>query len=100
MNKLNDNQEIEERTAFFYQYYGQNVMYVGGKGFVKVGFGGWNVRHPDFFIELTPLDQITDEHAIEVAKILFGGHDYQAIDIRRETRTIQILFNSKSRMVQ
>lgn len=73
MNKLNDKQEIEERTAFFYQYYGQNVMYVGGKRLAKLGFGGWNVRHPDFFIELTSLSDITDEHAIEVAKLIFSN---------------------------
>lgn len=60
----------DQKAKFFAQYWGCNVLYVGGVGFQRVGFGRWNLRHPDFFIELTPLSQISDEDAIEVAKIL------------------------------
>ncbi len=35
-----------------------------------MGSGGCNLSHPDFFLKLKPLSSITDEHAIEVAKIL------------------------------
>ena len=48
---------------------GQKVLYVGGVGLQKVGIGGWNLQHPDFFLEVKPFYQITDEYAIELAKL-------------------------------
>ncbi len=61
------NKEIKARI--FAQYYGVKVMYVGGVGLVEVGNGGWNLKHPDFFLQLKPLSSISDEDAFECLKI-------------------------------
>jgi hypothetical protein len=57
---------LENKAKFFAQYWGTKTMYVGGVGLVEIGKGGWNLKHPDFFLQLTPLSQITDEDAIEI----------------------------------
>lgn len=59
-----------EKAKFFAQYYGTKTLYVGGVGLVEVGVGGWNLKHPDFFLELRPLSKITNRHAIEITKII------------------------------
>jgi len=56
----------EERAKFFNLYHGQKVLYIGGEGKVALGYGGWNLHHPDFFLELTPLTMVTEEHYIQV----------------------------------
>lgn len=77
MNKLNDNQELEERTAFYYLYYGQDVATFGNNQTFKVGHGGWNLRNSNCHLLLTDLKDISDEHAIEVAKMCFSGEESQ-----------------------
>jgi hypothetical protein len=52
-------QQTSIKCRFFAQYWGQKVMYVGGVGLVEVGARGWNLKHPDFFLELKPLSKIT-----------------------------------------
>ena len=64
---------LENKAAFINQYYGCKVLYVGGVGLQEVGKGGWNLKHSSFFIELTPLSNISDDDAIEVAKIANWG---------------------------
>ena len=54
---------------FVAQYWGTKTLYVGGVGLVEVGTGGWNFKHPDFFLELKPLSKLNDKDAIEVSKI-------------------------------
>lgn len=68
--------EQQEKARFFAQYWGCKVLYVGGVGLVKVGYGGWNLHHKDFFLELTPLSMITDEDAIQVIRFheILKGH--------------------------
>ncbi len=61
---------LENKARFIAQYYGVKALYVGGVGVVRIGYGGWNLKHPDFFLELTPLSKISDEDAIEVSKLL------------------------------
>ena len=60
------------KCRFFAQYWGTKTMYVGGVGLVEIGTGGWNLKHPDFFLELKPLSKITDEDLINVANIGFN----------------------------
>jgi hypothetical protein len=62
-------QQAAVKCRFFAQYWGVKCMYVGGVGLVEIGTGGWNLRHPDFFLELKPLSKLTDKDAIEVSKI-------------------------------
>jgi hypothetical protein len=61
----------QNQSRFFAQYWGVKCLYVGGRGLFEVGNGGWNLRHPDFFLQLTPLSYITDEDAIDVARIVY-----------------------------
>ena len=51
------------KSRFFAQYWGTKTLYVGGVGKVEVGKRGWNLNHPDFFLQLKPLSKITDKDA-------------------------------------
>jgi len=61
--------KTDVKCRFFAQYWGTKTMYVGGVGLVEIGKGGWNLKHPDFFLELKPLSKLNDKDAIEVSKI-------------------------------
>lgn len=63
---MND-KELKQKV--FALYWGQKVLKVTPNQTEIVGKGGWNLSHPDFYIEVTTLSQISDEDAIEVAKI-------------------------------
>ena len=54
------------KSRFFAQYWGTKTLYVGGVGKVEVGNGGWNLKHPDLFLQLKPLSKITDEDACKI----------------------------------
>ena len=49
--------QTDVKCRFFAQYWGTKTMYVGGVGLVEVGKGGWNLKHPDFFLQLKPLSK-------------------------------------------
>jgi hypothetical protein len=65
---------LENKAKFFAQYHLQKVLCVriedaeDKKGF-EVNFTDWKTMHPDSYLELKPLSQISDEDAIEVAKM-------------------------------
>jgi len=44
-------------------------MYVGGVGLVETGTGGWNLKHPNFFLQLKPLSKISDEDAEHIMQL-------------------------------
>jgi hypothetical protein len=73
---MTEEKKAEMKARFFAQYWGQRV------GFVVNDMGDWEVGKCKFidYLELTPLSQITDEDAIEVAKIA-GNSSY--MDDRR-----------------
>jgi len=57
----------EEKAKFFAQYWGQKVLKTGTYTYeVNSSF---NLKHDAYFLELTPLKNISDEDAIEVASI-------------------------------
>lgn len=62
---------IENKSKFFAQYYGQKVLGKNKFSYQSVCANLFKDDIDGVFIELTPLSQITDEDAIEVAKI-FG----------------------------
>lgn len=62
------------KTKIVAQYWGQKVLYVGGVGLVVVGKGGWNLSHPDFFLQLKSVSNISNEDAIEVGKLMNLSH--------------------------
>lgn len=58
------------KCRFFVQYWGVKALYVGGVGVVEVGKGGWNLNHPDFFLQLKLISNITDEDALKAVELL------------------------------
>lgn len=65
---------LENKSRFFAQYWGQKVL-----GNSNTGWKNWNIHDVSLrsvvlaksdFLELTPLSDITDEDAIEVARHL------------------------------
>ena len=67
--------QTDVKCRFFAQYWGTKTMYVGGVGLVEVGKGGWNLKHPDFFLQLKPLSKITDEDAISMYRGLERNYE-------------------------
>lgn len=72
---------LENKAAFFAQYWGQEVCVYPPNGLAGK-FGGINIVSwmissvdiSDFYLQLTPLSQISDEDVMEVAKIFNIGH--------------------------
>ena len=80
MNNSDTNQaeqlnETAVKCRFFAQYWGTKTMYVGGVGLVEIGNGGWNLKHPDFFLQLKSLSKITDEDAISMYRGLERNYE-------------------------
>lgn len=67
--------ETAVKSRFFAQYWGTKTLYVGGVGLVEIGKGGWNLKHPDFFLQLKPLSKITDEDAISMYRGLERNYE-------------------------
>ena len=67
--------ETAVKCRFFAQYWGTKTLYVGGVGLVEIGKGGWNLKHPDFFLQLKPLSKITDEDAISMYRGLERNYE-------------------------
>lgn len=67
--------ETVVKCRFFAQYWGTKTLYVGGVGLVEIGKGGWNLKHPDFFLQLKPLSKITDEDAISMYRGLERNYE-------------------------
>lgn len=61
--------QTDVKSRFFAQYWGTKTLYVGGVGKVEVGNGGWNLKHPDFFLQLKPLSKITDKDAEHIMQL-------------------------------
>ena len=75
---INDKEQCVQtdvKCSFFAQYWGTKTMYVGGVGLVEVGKGGWNLKHPDFFLQLKPISKITDEDAISMYRGLERNYE-------------------------
>ncbi len=75
---INDKEQCVQtdvKCRFFAQYWGTKTMYVGGVGLVEVGKGGWNLKHPDLFLQLKPLSKITNEDAISMYRGLERNYE-------------------------
>jgi hypothetical protein len=83
------------KCRFFAQYWGTKTMYVGSVGLVEIGTGGWNLKHPDFFLELKPTKRLTDNEAIELGKIL-NVKDDEVIGILISDEFLNTMTNVKS----
>ena len=95
------------KCRFFAQYWGTKTMYVGGVGLVEIGTGGWNLKHPDFFLQLKPLSKITNEDAVKIAQIFGMTEDLEFIGIilcttmfdNSEKESETVLYNSNAKAV-
>ena len=67
--------KTDVRSRFFAQYWGTKTLYIGGVGLVELGTGGWNLKHPVFFLQLKPLSKITDEDAISMYRGLERNYE-------------------------
>lgn len=82
---LNTQETATVKCRFFAQYWGTKTMYVGGVGLVEIGTGGWNLKHPDLFLELKSLSKLTDDDAIEYFDILWHeNHKSKSKDFKIE----------------
>jgi len=73
------------KVMFFVQYWGQNVLRTPTQ-VVNVS-NVWNLGHKSFYLELTPLSDITDEDAIEFFDIVWskvGTHKDKPNDFKIE----------------
>lgn len=61
--------KTDVKCRFFAQYWGTKTMYVGGVGLVEIGKGGWNLKHPDLFLELKSISNLSGNDAIKVSEI-------------------------------
>ena len=77
---MRNSKNYEEREIFFMKYFGTNTLYVGGIGLQVVGGGGWNLKHPDFYLELKNLSKITDKDSIAYFNILWSEHHHSKTD--------------------
>ena len=71
-NEINENKPLlvaRVKSRFFAQYWGTKTLYVGGVGKVEIGNGGWNLKHPDFFLQLKPISKITDKDAEHIMQL-------------------------------
>lgn len=65
--------KTDVRCRFFAQYWGSKTLYVGGAGLQTIGKGGWNLNHPDFFLQLKTIEDISDDDAVEFFDIVWGN---------------------------
>ncbi len=87
-SKIEETPQVLEhsvRCRFFAQYWGVNVLYVGGVGLQKVGEGGWNLKHPSLFLKLKETKSLKDAEVKEIASILkINDEDVIAVIISTE----------------
>lgn len=60
----------ESFEKFAVKYWGTKTLYVGGVGLQVVGKGGWNLKHPDFYLQLRSIDSLTEDETNEIADII------------------------------
>lgn len=96
---------LENKARFFAQYFGQHVLYFTSDFLRKIDYLTIVGIENDDYLELKPLSQISDEDAIEVAKLvspmLFEGRGKNGghyID-KSETWWYSVKHNGKTLMV-
>ena len=96
---------LENKSKFFAQYWGQHVLYFSSDFLRKIDNLTLDSIENDDFLELKPLSQISDEDAINVAKLvspmLFEGRGKNGghyID-KSETWWYSVKHNGKTLMV-
>jgi hypothetical protein len=83
----------ENKGKFFAQYWGQEVIRSLG-GHKHHVCEHVNLKHDSWWLELTPLSAITDEDAIEVAKV-FSQADFTSFTIQENIIFAKRLIESR-----
>lgn len=69
----------EEKEQYFACHYGQKVMMGNNAGSAVKVDRTWNWEHISFYLELAPLSSITDEDAVEVARVVHQADHFKTI---------------------
>jgi len=91
-NGMWGNTKHDVKCRFFVQYWGVKCMYVGGVGLVEIGKGGWNLKHPDFFLELKPLSKLSDNDIKHWAYLIFDS-EFEIKDIYQNANGVWVIIN-------
>lgn len=95
MTQEQQDKQAEDREAFYMQYFGQFVLTAIDRDINKIGCGVsiYNMSllldgtFSDHYLELKSLSAITDEDAIEVAKIV-SGNELEKFILKDEFRVL------------
>lgn len=99
-NKIQDDSQslqMAVKSRFFAQYWGTKTLYIEGKGLVEIGQGGWNLKHPDFFLQLKSIADLSKMHSLQVSQIMGANHNvtdplrYTSISNENSIKTIDFL---------
>lgn len=83
-----------EKAAYFAQYYSQEVFKASPQQTNPIFCKPSDVNYPDSLLQLTPLSAITDEDAIEVARIILGKDaEWKPLEIIRWDWCIKVIVN-------
>lgn len=90
MTQEQQDKQAEDREAFYMQYFGQFVLTAIDRDINKIGCGVsiYNMSllldgtFSNHYLELKPLSAITDEDALEVARILDINHSGAVEDVK------------------
>jgi hypothetical protein len=80
------------KSRFFAQYWGTKTLYIGGVGLVEVGAGGWNLKHPDFFLQLKPLSQAKRDDLLKAYYMIWEEGDLE--DLEKDYKEAKEWFNN------
>ena len=80
---------LENKAKFFAQYWGQEVLFHNNlnQNLIIHGYNLFNLPLEEYFLELKPLSSISDDDAIEVAKLAHQINDGWEIE-KRDPKTI------------
>lgn len=76
----------ENKKAFLAQYFGQNILCNDGHDVKNLTIDGFTLSagsHPTDYLSLKPLSSISDEDAIEVAK-MYWGNNYSEFPLKTD----------------
>jgi hypothetical protein len=86
MTDISKNAELQQscitavKSRFLAQYWGTKTLYIGSVGVVEIGKRRWNLKHPDFFLQLKSISNLSDEDAIELNDLMKW---YEEIEVDR-----------------
>lgn len=84
---------IEDKTRFFAQYYGQNILKINSGMGIRRCIPYWWEKTSDSYLELKPFSKITDEEAMEIIRIEKFVGEFEEIIV--DDSFLELLVNIK-----